>query len=196
MTNLTKFVISDTQYLKINPECIHDDDCKFCAEIDIDYVDEENNLCIRFGYQHASSIYYKIAESAQFQHLIDGKKTLDLVVENDPGFEWNQYYEGLIADTDVLEKYHCWSNSHKQIPPYFNSWMYNNQNGDVIFEITPFYPFHHETKKTHPGFVTYKKWIKDYKPTVITTIPKENLKQWIIQAKELEKIYFPEFAEK
>lgn len=47
MKNLTKFKLSNAQYLKINPESISADECKLCANIDIDYIDEEKNTNIR-----------------------------------------------------------------------------------------------------------------------------------------------------
>ena|SRR3990167_5327953 len=86
--NLSKFMISETQYLKINPECINDDECKVCAEIDIDYVDEAKNLCIRFGNDALSDFCYKIAESGRAQKLINNEAVFDNSSTNDLGFEW------------------------------------------------------------------------------------------------------------
>ena len=188
--NNTKFIISDNEYLKINPdECIHEDECQFCARIDIDYIDEKNNTYIKFGYDTISSFCYFIARSERIQKLINGEIILDANIANNPGFEWNEYYEGLINDTDVIEKYHFEGNAHKQIRPYYTSWLYNDEQGNIIFEITPFYPWFYVTKKTHPEKIPYKEWIKNYKPAVKTIIPKENIKQWIKQADELARIY-------
>ena len=39
--NISKFIISDTEYLQINPECIHEDECETCTQIDIDYINEK-----------------------------------------------------------------------------------------------------------------------------------------------------------
>lgn len=192
MINLTKFKISNTQHLKINPECIHDDECEVCAKINIDYIDEEKKLCLKFGNAALSDFCYFITKSGRFQKLINNQMMLDKSVVQDPGFEWNQYFEGIIQDTEV-DQYLCWSNAHKQVPPYFISWMYNDENGNIIFEITPFYPWHDARKKSHPDFITYKKFMKNYKSILKTMIPKENLQQWIIQAQELKKIYFPQF---
>jgi hypothetical protein len=189
--NLTRFMISDTQYLTINPEDIDKDACEVCAKIDIDYIDEEKNLCIKFENEALSDFCYKITKSGHIQKLIHGKMPIDSSIAGDLGFEWNQYFEGIIKDTEVI-KYHFSSNCHKQIRPYYNSWLYNDKDGNVIFEITPFYPWHRK-KKSHPDFITYKQFMKDYKPILKTLIPKENLKQWFTQARELEKIYFPQF---
>lgn len=189
-----KFMISDTKYLKINPECIHDDECQVCAKIDIDYVDEEKNINVRFGYEHFSSFCSFLSTYGFIPKLLNNEMILDKTIIGDPGIEWNKYPKG-IRGTKATNEFYFFGNGHKQVPPYFDGWMYNDKNGNVIFEITPFYPFHYETQKTHPDFISYKQFMKDYKPIVITSIPKENLKQWMIQAKKLKKKYFPEFEQ-
>jgi hypothetical protein len=188
MNNL-KFIISGTQYLKINPEVICKDDCEVCAHCDIDYIDEEKNISIRFGYDTISSFCYFIARSEKMQKLLHGEIVLDDNLTNDPGFEWNQYYEGKIKDTDVIEKYHFVSNSHKHIRPFYNSWLYNDEEDNIILEITPFYSWHNVTKKTNPEKISYKEWIKHYKPILKIIISKENIKQWAKQSEELAKLY-------
>jgi hypothetical protein len=192
MTNITKYKISDTEYLKINPECIHDHECKTCAQIDIDYVDEKNNICIKFGYTTVSSFCYFLTKYDAITQLLKGTRILDKAITHDLGFEWNQFYKGEQKSNEAF-KYHWRSNDHKEIRPYYNSWLYNDENGNIIFEITPFYPWHNTTKKTHPEKISYKLWIKDYKPVVKTIIPKENLKQWIKQTDEFEKKYKVKF---
>ncbi|MBP7854624.1 hypothetical protein KAZ82_01665 [Candidatus Babeliales bacterium] len=191
MKNLTKFEISDTKYFKINPECIHKDECEVCANIDIDYIDKANNICIRFGYTALSDFCYFIAESGGIQKLINGELRIDGSITDDLGFENNQYFKG-ITKKSVVFNYYFSSNDHKEERPYYNGWLYNDTDGNVIFEITPFYPFFYETRKTHPDFITYKQFIKNYKPTLKIIIRKENLTKWIIQAKKLKKKYFPE----
>jgi hypothetical protein len=188
--NISKFMISEDQYIKIYTECIHEDDCPFCINVDINYIDEKNNICIRFGYDTIASFCSSIA-SEHTQKLLNNQLILDKSIIGDPGIEWNKYFEGLIKNTEI-DQFHCWSNSHKKIRPYFSSWMYNDKEGNVVFEITPFYPWHGE-KKSSPGFITYKEFMKNYKPVLVTNIPKENLKTWIDQARELQKQYFPEF---
>ena len=192
MNNLTKFMISDMEYLKINPECIHDDECEVCAQIDIDYVNEKKNISIKFGNQALSDFCYQMSESGRIQKLINGEMPIDSSITDDLGFECNQYFNA-IKKKSVVINYLFGSNDHKQIRPYYNGWLYNDKDGNVIFEITPFYPWHGETKKSHPDFITYKKFMKDYKPILKTIVSKEKLKQWIIQAQELETLYFPQF---
>ena len=187
MNDLTRFKISETQYLKINPESIGVNECKFCANIDIVYVDEERNTYIQFGYEHFPSFCYFIAKYDRIKKLIKGEMVLDSSAAKKLGIEWNEYFEGIIKDTDVGE-YHFFGNSHKQIRPYFDGWMYNDENGNIIFEITPSYPWSDPKQKSHPDKISFKQFMKDYKPVIKTMIPKENLKQWIKQAEMLDKM--------
>lgn len=145
--DITKYKISDTECLKINPdEFIHADECQFCTNIDIDYLDEKNNICIRFGNEMARDFYYYIVESDVFQKLLEGTKTLDKSITHDVGFEWNEYFADKRGPTEA-DQYYWTGNSHKQIRPYYDGWLYNDEDGNIIFEITPFYPWFYKTKK-------------------------------------------------
>lgn len=179
-----KFMISDKQYIQVTSDAIFEKGCCLaCIECDLDYVDEEKGQLIRFGYEQVNYIYGGFGRMDFVKNLIENKMILDKKITPDLGFEWNQFYQGLIKDTDILEKYHFVSNAHKQIRPYYNSWFYNDEDGNIVFEITPFYPFHYETKKSHPDFITYKQFMKSYKPIVKIIIPKERFIEWNEQAK-------------
>jgi len=185
--NIYKYKISDTQYLQIIPKCLHDDSCPTCTMVDFDYIDEAANISIRFGYSFIDSFSCKFTEGNYIQDLINGTKKIDVTISMDLGIECNQLFAEKQQAT-IFMRYYFLGNDHKKIRPYYNSWLYNDKDGKIIFEITPFYPWHGETKKTCPEKISYKKWIKDYKPTLKIIIPKKNIKKWINQAKELEKM--------
>ena len=186
MIDLTKFIISKTKYIKILPEQIDEDECEFCISCDIEYVDEEKNINIRFGYNDISNFCYFISKSGRIKKLITGELIFDDKRNLDLGFEWNQYFQRKTKHTKIV-KYHFCGNSHKLIRPYFSSWMYNDKDGKVIFEITPFYPWENVKKKDNKDFISYKKFIENYKPILKIVIPKYRLKQWVPQAKKLAK---------
>jgi hypothetical protein len=101
--NIIKYKISDNEYLKINPdECVHEDECQFCAHIDIDYIDEKNNICIRFGYNDLSNFCYFFTESKRAHKLLERELILSKNIVNDLGFEWNQFYAGKQKSDEVL----------------------------------------------------------------------------------------------
>lgn len=75
------------------------------------------------------------------------------------------------------------------------AWIYNNDEGDIIFSITPSFPgkptYHFqqepfsEDEKTNS--LWYEQWIKNYKPILIRKIPKEIAKKWLNQAENILK---------
>ncbi|MBP9765436.1 hypothetical protein KBD08_03815 [Candidatus Babeliales bacterium] len=178
-----KFVITEKQYIKVIFESFQDGDCMSCVECDVDYIDEDLGLIIRFGRTEANMFYGGFGTMNFVEDLIDNKKYLDQNVIPDLGFEWNQFFQGLIKKTDIIKKYYFVGNDHTEKRPYFNSWFYNDKEGNIIFEITPFYPWHYATKKECPDKIPYKEWIKNYQVTVRKVIPKETLIAWDKQAK-------------
>ena len=63
--------------------------------------------------------------------------------------------------------------------------MYNNHEGNIIFEITPLYPdtyAYGKKKRTYGYFLT---WMQSYKPILKTVISTSIAAQWIEQAQEI-----------
>jgi hypothetical protein len=188
-----KFIISNYEYLKINLNDLKiaesdKDYSNWCKDIDIEYVNIQQNISYKFANAQAQNFYHFLLEYKGTSELIEGKKVLDSSIVHDIGFEWNQFFNNVSNKTKAFD-YHWMCNDHKVIRPYYNSWLYNDKDGDIIFEITPFYPWHNVNKRTQPDRIPYKKWIKSYKPTVKTIIPKENFKRWITQVEELKQKY-------
>ncbi|HLJ31366.1 MAG TPA: hypothetical protein VKU36_02930 [Candidatus Babeliales bacterium] len=67
------------------------------------------------------------------------------------------------------------------------TWIYNDQNGNIILEITPAYPYFYCDKKEEPNYVSYKKWIKNYQPYVIAEIPRSTALGWLKIAEHIIK---------
>lgn len=165
--------ISEYEYLEVIPDATQKDQC--CCFCDVYYINKKTDTSIRFGYDYLSSLIYFITQDGYINKLINNE--MIIATNADLGFIWNEYYNGNINTKEAL-KYCFISNSHKQIRPYFNSWLYNDHDNNIIFEITPFYPWHNVTEEKYKDFITYEKWIKDYKPTIKTKISKKNIKQW------------------
>jgi hypothetical protein len=60
------------------------------------------------------------------------------------------------------------------------SWLYNDQYGNIILEITPWFNVRKCKSKA-----SYEKWIKNYKPILKRTIAQEVAQKWIQQMKVL-----------
>src|SRR3990167_1484516 len=197
MMDITKFMISDKRYLKISNDklpiekLIECEDCLVCTHIDITYVDEENNINIPFG-SEATGGFCSIMTTPDFlTKRLEGEAIYDKSVNGDLGFLYNQYCQELIGSFPGFD-YSFMAKLDRKTGTVFESWLYNDKDGNIIFEITPFYPWNDPYLRKDPRRVTYKKFMKDYKPILQTIIPKESIRQWIKQGKELNKLWFNE----
>ena len=188
--DIARFRISDSQYIKFHFEQLEQLDpniCIPCYQIDVDYVDEKQNIDIKFGYTEVSHVCYFFTKSSFITQLLNNKMSLSKNMINDLGLEMNQYFEG-ISELDNCFNYLFLSNSHKQVRPYYNSWLYNDKEGNIVFEITPFYPWHDPSQEKNSNFISYEKWIKNYKSILKVIVPLKNIKQWVQQAKKWCKL--------
>ncbi|MBP9765470.1 hypothetical protein KBD08_04000 [Candidatus Babeliales bacterium] len=188
-----KFIISSHQYLQVNTDDLqivqsNQDYSNWSKSINVTYIDTKKNISLFFANHKARSFCYFFIEYEETQKLLQNEKGLSKNIVNDLGFEWNQFFKG-DSKSNKAFKYHWMCNDHTEIRPYYNSWLYNDHDGNIIFEITPFYPWHNVTAKTNPEKIPYKEWIKSYISIVKIIIPKNKFKQWITYAKKMKKEY-------
>lgn len=88
-------------------------------------------------------------------------------------------YESCSDGEWVGEKHSLWGG------PGFATWLYNDIDKNIIFEITPFYKYHFSDSENALDYVPYEQWIKEYKPYLIKKIPREVAEQWLAQANNL-----------
>lgn len=64
------------------------------------------------------------------------------------------------------------------------TWIYNDSQGNIIFEITQRYPglFAEDKRSIH---ISFEEWMKTYKPFVVRIISPETAQQWIEQADKI-----------
>jgi len=178
-----KFMLTDEQYIHVIPELIENGSCGACAYCVIDYVDEKLGISIRFGYTELET-FHGLFGFRNFDELLNNQLFFDNDKRRDPGFEYNQYRQGIIEDSDVMQNYFFEGNSYNGILPYYTSWFYNDKSGNIIFEISPYYPwFNVDNAESQSGFMTYVEFMKNYKVTIHKIIPRETLIQWNEQAK-------------
>ncbi|MFA6066403.1 MAG: hypothetical protein WC707_04465 [Candidatus Babeliaceae bacterium] len=114
-------------------------------------------------------------------------------INKDIGYLWNQELHGepeLLQEEHqgqlfwVGERYNLWS-TPGDIRPKVTTWLYNDKNGDIIFEITPNYFWHFDEPTPDEDYITYEEFMKNYEPYVIRTIPHEVAQTWLEQASKL-----------
>jgi hypothetical protein len=134
-------------------------------------------------------VFYVLLKKA-----VKNKLKLHKSIIQDIGFLYNEESEGKEGFFYTkLENRDYWignrSNLWSPVVIYGNlqTWIYNNEAGDIIFEITPVYPYHYCDPEEEPNFIPYEEWMKDYKPFLIRTIPKDVAQRWLEQTKLLLK---------
>jgi hypothetical protein len=65
------------------------------------------------------------------------------------------------------------------------TWLYNNDQGDIIMQITPSYRWHFFDPKEDENYITYEEFMQNYQPILFRTIPKEVAQEWLIQVEQL-----------
>lgn len=112
---------------------------------------------------------------------------LDESLNQDLGFMLNRWFKEkkfkFISVTKNGDTYWV-GNNYQLASGKFASWIYNNIDGDIIFEITPVYSgiFIHENK---PPYREYMKWRETYKPYFAGVISKKIARQWIDQSQNI-----------
>ena len=143
-----------------------------------------------------STVYHNMIYLAEYlKKALNKKLFLDSFVTKNIGNRHNEYLYNatnsstseLSNDTDWIGyKYHLWSARNGLIS--WDSWIYNDFDDSIIFEVTPIYPYLFSESEEEPNYISYEEWIKTYKPYFITTLSKETAEQWLKQAETIIKI--------
>lgn len=195
------FLLSDTEKIILEfedpemPGLIYEDpldeiDC--CYEGSIIFVKNNEQTLLSLDAIREEMYMLRVVLEKALQNRLQ----LHDSIKEDIGFMYNQYNyifwsrgiirpEGFVYETKeksswwVGEKYKLWLNNYA-------SWIYNNVDGEIVFEITPFYPYLHGKRKQVENYISYKKWIKNYKPYLIKKITKEVAQKWCEWAIKIE----------
>ena len=193
--DIRKYMITDKQYFEISHDTLPIeklrgiDGCLECTDINIRYMDEEKNIIILMGTYDTSSFSNKMATSKLLAKVLEGKAVYDKAVNGDLGFLYNQYCEEIIVSFPGVAHY-FWSGFDRNTGTAVESWLYNDKDGNIIYEITPLYPWNDQVLRKDPRRITYKKFMKNYKPILQALISRETIRQWIKQGIELDKLWF------
>ena len=86
--------------------------------------------------------------------------------------------------------YQIW-NTYADANPYVNTWMYNDHEGNIIFEVTKFYKWStQEDDLDDPEFMTYKKFMKNFKPLIYRVIPRDLAIEWLQDSTKIYRDFF------
>lgn len=166
-----KLIIQIDAYPKDVPYCFYD------ANFFLQNENEKIKLC---SFSLPSYIDKFITNLSD---ILQNKKQLPSCFLEDIGYAWNLYVNSdnnsilLYANKkyNFLDDYYLWYSS-------CTTWIYNDDLGNIILEITPSYP---DTYSSNFSYQDFLQWMKSYKPLFKTIIPRKTAEQWLKQATEI-----------
>src|ERR1700735_1642192 len=124
-----------------------------CSLTSITLYFKEQKYCIVKDYLY----YYMDLFRTLLIKVINNEFQLHESITKDIGYLGNESFQNksyLVYEEQndewVGEKHSVWSGNG------FATWLYNNQFGDIIFEITPFYSFHYKKSDAVLSFIPYE----------------------------------------
>jgi hypothetical protein len=169
----------------------------------------DDNITIISGYSYATVYFdnashlYKISEEYPLHLFLEdlqillkqalfGNLIIDDSLQQNLGYVWNQWInDHAIQLTQYTDKNNdtYWIGLRHQLAAYeCAAWIYNDENYNIIFEITPGYPLGCIDQENQEEVAKYKKWLESYQPILKTIISPEIAHQWIAQAQEIIEI--------
>lgn len=123
---------------------------------------------------------------------INNKLRLDSSIIQGLGYYWNQWLNEDNPDLFYLQdqdskywigiNYFLWGTSGGAVNK-FATWLYNDAQGNIIFEVTPLFPGTLVDWNDPVEMQAYQEWMKKkYKPFFTRIIPKDLAMQWLGQA--------------
>lgn len=135
---------------------------------------KSNSQDIFLGKYEPYGVYTTFCENKRFNE--NHMPTTDL------GIAWNNYRATTRDFKEVIDFY--------LLGQEVNCWLYNDQNGNIIVEITPIYPDSKYKVKDFSKTKKYQNWIKEYKTIAKIMVDKKYINTWISTIKnELSWIF-------
>ena len=115
------------------------------------------------------------------------KLKLDDSIIQDIGYLWHVWIYGdetsLVCSTDKNNHTYWIGQEYELSSGEYMSWIYNDEQGHIIFKITPTYRYFdrdddQEVKK-------FQNWMKSYQPLFTTIISQETAQQWLKQTEAI-----------
>ncbi|MBP6869623.1 hypothetical protein KBC04_01970 [Candidatus Babeliales bacterium] len=174
----------------------------FCSKVTVYFVSHNNEFII--GQESAVEIFQSFI--GNLKKTINNNLQLDKSIIKNLGLMENQYWNEsqfqkkefiMVNSSDGSSKY--WIGSRYEIWNFngkgsqsINVWLYNDDNGNIIFEVTPLYQWSFlPDEPENPDFQTYEEFMKDYKPLITRVIPRQVAIEWLGQAMKVYRGLFP-----
>lgn len=120
---------------------------------------------------------------AHLKHVLNNELEINLKILPNIGLEWNTWLYTLKKARDPWEgkPYLCFSGRDGETFIY-------TIDGTIYLEIVPTYPWLFGDKPKGMRKIPFKKFLKNYKPCIRTTITRETAEEWLAIAESLRNI--------
>lgn len=192
--------LTESESLKIiTKNNINFDEIDFCcSELQVYFLNIKENQ-LQIGQESAGLVFEAFIK--RLKKSINNKLQLHESITQNLGIMWNEKFQGksgfFMVPTPsgksnywVGLDYEIWE-TFNDINPYVTTWMYNDYNGNIILEVTPFYKWSvQEQEDDDPDFITYDEFMKNYTPLIHRVIPREIADAWVEQAMKVYRGFF------
>ncbi|MCX5923138.1 MAG: hypothetical protein NTU89_01080 [Candidatus Dependentiae bacterium] len=194
--NLLKFYInsSEKEFISIDEDI---SEITLFENIKINFEGVNKYILINDCFDYTIDVLKNMLKEAINNKLPLHKSLINKNKNSLIGYQWSQYLQKRKRKSLVYDRtrggiqwvgylHNLFETSHGIDRPA--SWLYNDEHGNIILEITPVYPWFSSKPEAGETFVKYSEWMKSYKPLLIRTISKETAQQWLKQIDELIEV--------
>jgi len=197
--------LSNAEYIKIiNENNVDFSQLDYCCDEVIGFFVNQENQQICIGEKLAGNFFEKFIN--RIKSAIHNQLPLHESITQNLGFMWNEDCQNdtkspsersieISNRYEIILNYNIWF-TYISKNPMFSTWLYNDKNGNIIFEVTKDYPwsFFPDEPENH-DFVTYEEFMKDYQSTIQRVIPREIAIEWLDQAMKAYRCLFDNEAD-
>lgn len=157
----------------------------FCDDVSIFFIDDGKEYLL---YDNDTILWALRCLSSSLEKSLEEKLKLpEFLKSYDIGFMWNTTIHETIKNPDNKSLPSEWQDNYliwnfKE----FALWMYN-KNDSIYLQITPVYKWHFIDPKQNEHFISYEKFMDNYKPITTLTLDKKVAQKLLDKAQSLLK---------
>ncbi len=197
--NGIKFKYDDKQSMYVLSDGLPIKQVYTCYDLEMYWVNNKQRLLI--GQNDAGEIFFKL--ESMLSLALQQQLKLDPSIQKSLGYYWNEIFADrgalvdLVYEYDPVCKYESWIGTKYYMictvyphNPTITTWIYNNEYGDIILEVTPMFVWAGDEVTTQEELNRYFAFLKDYKPILQQIIPQAIAQEWLEQAQKWYKVFY------
>ena len=156
-----------------------------CSEVSVLLASEKEKFLITVDF--LDSILK--AFIGKLDRVLNNEAFLHSSINTNIGYFWNEILHFEVEPVEVggfwVGDKNLLCETPGNIKPNLATWLYNEQGGDIILEITPVYEWHNTDPEQGELFITYEEFMKDYKSIFKQEVSRDIAEEWLKQARDI-----------